>query len=137
MLQIGLKIETTRLPGEPPFIPPYRCHPPPTENRSRNRQQCPGVNFIGGEVVFEGGDAYGDKELCYLGSEAAGSTPEAVSEEFDCGVYSASAPMTNEHPYLVSFFLLCVVCVSAHKHACPLFSVFRRSRFRLCWLGRS
>jgi len=61
-----------------------------------------------GQVVFEGGDTYGEptKELCYLGSEASASTPADIAEEFDCDLYSASAPVTSEypqeHPYLVS-----------------------------------
>lgn len=65
--------------------------------------QCPGINFVGGSVKFEGGETYttGTTELCYLGSEAGPTAPVDVVEEFDCEAYSASAPTTNEHPYLV------------------------------------
>lgn len=75
----------------------------PNTFRLHKRCQCPGINFVGGSVVFEGGETYraGTKELCYLGSEAGATTPVDVAEEFDCDVYSASAPTTNEHPYLV------------------------------------
>lgn len=55
-------------------------------------------------MVIEGGKAYeaGTEELCYLGGAAADSPPVDIAEEFDCNGYSASAPMSNEHPYLVS-----------------------------------
>lgn len=54
-------------------------------------------------MVFEGGETYtaATKELCYLGSEAGTTTRVDVAEEFDCDAYSSSAPMANEHPYLV------------------------------------
>ncbi len=54
--------------------------------------------------MIEGGETYqaGTKDLCYLGGAAADSPPVDVAEEFDCDAYSASAPMVNDHPYLVS-----------------------------------
>ncbi len=40
--------------------------------------------------------------------EASASTPVDIAEEFDCDLYSASAPVMREcfesHPYLVSSF---------------------------------
>lgn len=74
-----------------------------TIRSNENVRQCPGINFVGGSVVFEGGETHtaGSKELCYLGSEAVSTTPVNLAEEFDCAMYSASAPTTNDHPYLV------------------------------------
>lgn len=71
-------------------------------------RQCPGINFIvgddGGAIIFDGGETYTEsgRELCYLGSENDPTgTPVDIVEEFDCDTYSATAPLTNEHPYLV------------------------------------
>lgn len=65
--------------------------------------QCPGINFDGGSVKFEGGETFttGTKELCYLGAETGSTTPVDVAEEFDCEAYSGSAPTINDHPYFV------------------------------------
>ncbi|CAM9912938.1 unnamed protein product [Scytosiphon promiscuus] len=69
---------------------------------------CPGINLVvgddGGAVVFDGGETYSEssKELCYLGLESDPAlTPVDIVEEFDCEAYSSTAPVTNEHPYLV------------------------------------
>ncbi len=102
---------------------PLDLTPPPQQNHIFPKShQCPGVNFVEGydgwgEVVIEGGETYqaGTKELCYLG-RAADSTPVDIAEEFDCDAYSASAPMTNEHPYLVSFINLC--CCGVNHTSC-------------------
>ncbi|CAM9648236.1 unnamed protein product [Pylaiella littoralis] len=64
---------------------------------------CPGFNIVEGEVVFDEGETFtaGTKDLCYFGNDATGSAPVDLVEEFDCEAYSAIAPVTNEHPYLV------------------------------------
>ncbi len=60
-----------------------------------------------------------------LGSEASASTPVDIAEEFDCDLYSVSAPVTSEfpedHPYLVSCLDFAFLVV---LHACPWFQVF-------------
>lgn len=64
--------------------------------------QCPGIQFLSGEVEFTDGATYNtaSRALCYLGSQTA--TPVDLVEEFDCKSYLETAPRTPDgDPYLV------------------------------------
>lgn len=81
----------------------------PTPKRSPTLQ-CPGIHFDTGEVVFTDGATYTEasQELCFLDTDDAATTTtggtsggrEERVEDFECVVYSATAPTTFGHPTL-------------------------------------
>ncbi|CAN0379514.1 unnamed protein product [Pylaiella littoralis] len=84
--------------------------PADAELSGNTAPDCPGIHFDTGEVVFTDGATYTEasQELCFLDTDDAATTTtggtsggrEERVEDFECVVYSATAPTTFGHPTL-------------------------------------